>query len=71
MSLQNRVRDVRQARGLTQQALAQATGVTRQTIIALEKGGYTPSVSLALRLARALNTPVEELFWLEGKAETR
>ncbi len=67
MALQNRVRSARQARGLTQEALARVTGVTRQTIIALEKGGYTPSVTLALRLADTLETTVEKLFWLERK----
>ncbi|HHH82689.1 MAG TPA: transcriptional regulator [Chloroflexi bacterium] len=69
MALQNRVRTARQAHGLTQEALARVTGVTRQTIIALEKGGYTPSVTLALRLADALEMTVEQLFWLERKGE--
>jgi len=69
MALQNRVRIARQAHGLTQEALARVTGVTRQTIIALEKGGYTPSVTLALRLADALEMTVEQLFWLERKGE--
>ncbi len=66
--LKNRVRQTRQDRGLTQEALAQAVGVTRQTIISLEKGGYTPSVALALRLAQALGCRVEDLFWLEKRA---
>ena len=47
---------------LTQEELAQAAGVTRQTIFAIEKGNYTPSVLLALRLARILNHSVEEIF---------
>jgi putative transcriptional regulator len=62
MSVNNRVRERRQQLGLTQVQLAEATKVTRQTIIALEKGGYTPSVELALMIARELNTTVEELF---------
>lgn len=66
--LRNRVRETRQEKGLTQEALAQAVGVTRQTIISLEKGGYTPSVALALRLAHALGCRVEDLFWLEDRA---
>ncbi|TVR00086.1 MAG: transcriptional regulator [Spirochaetaceae bacterium] len=56
------LRDQRTAAGLTQAQLAEAAGVTRQTIIAIEKGNYTPSVLLALKLARILGTAVEELF---------
>lgn len=52
----------RTSRGITQEKLAKAVGVTRQTIIAIEKGNYTPSVLLALRLAKYFNTSVEELF---------
>ena len=50
---------------LTQQKLAEAVGVTRQTIIAIEKGSFNPSVRLALKIARVLNARVEELFELE------
>jgi putative transcriptional regulator len=67
MNLGNRIRDVRLLRGLTQQSLAQAVGVTRQTIIAVEKGTTRPSVELALKLAHVLGTPLPELFWLEDK----
>jgi len=42
-------------------------GTTRQTIIAIEKGGYTPSVALALKLASAVDVPVQDLFWLEER----
>ena len=52
---------------LTQQDLAERAGVTRQTIIAIEKGSFNPSVKLALKLAKILNTTVEELFVLESK----
>ncbi|CAN5381783.1 helix-turn-helix transcriptional regulator [soil metagenome] len=55
---------IRKAADLTQADLADAVGVTRQTIIAIEKGNYTPSVLLALKLAQALSKKVEELFWL-------
>ncbi len=68
MQLQNRVRELRRQRGLTQERLAQGVGVTRQTIISIEKGGYTPSVKLALSLAAALQVPLEELFWLQGES---
>jgi putative transcriptional regulator len=65
--VKNRVRQIRLACEFTQEALAQKVDVSRQTIIALEKGSYTPSVQLALRLAIALGTTVEELFWIESK----
>jgi putative transcriptional regulator len=65
MQVSNRVREVRSAADLTQAALAEMVGVTRQTIISIEQVGYTPSIKLGLQLARALQTPVEELFWLE------
>ncbi len=64
--LRSRLRSVREAAELTQASLAERTGVTRQTIIAIERGGYVPSLALALVLARELSTPLDELFWLEG-----
>ena len=64
-TLQNRLRDHRQRRSLTQKMLAESVGVTRQTIIAVEQGRFAPSVRLALQLAKALETPLEELFWIE------
>jgi putative transcriptional regulator len=60
----NCVEKMRLQADLTQVALAEKVGVTRQTIIAIEKGDYTPSVSLALRLAKVFKTPVEDLFTL-------
>ncbi|OYV74460.1 MAG: transcriptional regulator [Gemmatimonadetes bacterium 21-71-4] len=51
---------------LSQAQLAQMVRVSRQTIIAIERGDYSPSVRLALQLARALGTTVEELFQLEA-----
>jgi putative transcriptional regulator len=60
----NRVREVRSERGLTQDRLAQAVGLTRQSIIAIEKGRFTPSIHTALALAAALGTVVDDLFWL-------
>lgn len=67
MELHNHLREFRLQRDLTQEALAKMVGVTRQTIIAIEKGGYTPSVKLALELAQSLEAPIEELFWLDKK----
>ena len=50
---------------MTQEDLALALGVTRQTIIAMEKGNYTPSVLLALKIARYFKKPVESIFRVE------
>jgi len=63
--LRNSLRQRRTAADLTQAALAERVGVTRQTIIAIERGGYVPSVALALLLATELSIAVERLFWLE------
>ena len=66
--LHNRVRYHRFLNGeISQAVLAERTGVSRQTIVAIERGNYNPSVELALRLARALSAQVEELFQLEGE----
>ena len=53
------------ADGMTQQDLADRVGVTRQTILSIEKGKYSPTIGLALRLAREFGVTVEELFELE------
>ena len=67
-SLCNCVRELRtNQEGLTQQVLADQVGVTRQTIVALEAGAYTPSLALALRIAHAFDRTVEEVFWLDGQ----
>lgn len=59
----NQIRRLRFERGeMTQQALADACGVTRQTIIALEAGRYAPSLELAFRIARAFRVGVEDVF---------
>jgi putative transcriptional regulator len=65
MKLNNRLRDVRRENNFTQEALADAVEVTRQTIIAIEKGKFGPTVTLALALAHVLKVRVEDLFWLE------
>jgi putative transcriptional regulator len=66
MTVRNRVRYHRFVRGEISQAdLAEKVGVSRQTIVAIEKGNYNPSVELALRLSTALGATVEELFQLE------
>lgn len=63
-SIQNQVSVLRIKAGLTQEELARAVEVSRQTIIALEKGNYTPSILLALKLAQHFAVPVEQLFTL-------
>jgi putative transcriptional regulator len=64
MSLHNRLKEIRNQKGLTQETLARVVGVTRQTIIAVEQGKFVPSVKLALELSVALETPLEQVFWL-------
>jgi putative transcriptional regulator len=63
--LANRIKEKRGELGLTQAELAERCGVTRKTVNTVENGVFTPSALLAIKLARALNVPVEELFWLE------
>jgi putative transcriptional regulator len=58
----NTVYTLRTKKGLTQGELAQILGVTRQTVISIEKGNYTPSVLLALKIASAFKVPVEDIF---------
>lgn len=60
----NKLSQFRRDRKLTQVELAQEVGVTRQTIIAMEKGNYTPSVALALKIAYFFEEPVESIFKL-------
>jgi putative transcriptional regulator len=61
----NAVKEARSKRGITQAELAATVNVSRQTIISVESGRYVPSVALALKIARALNQNVEQLFFLE------
>jgi len=61
----NRIRDYRAEHGLTQDELAQAVGVSRQSIISIERGRYIPSLNLALRFARYFQCSMDELFKLD------
>lgn len=62
----NHVRKLRFNQGeMTQQQLADLVSVTRQTIVAIEKGNYSPSLELALRIARVFGVTLEEVFYLE------
>jgi putative transcriptional regulator len=71
VTVENRLRELRLEHEMTQQSLATRVGVTRQTILAIEGGGYVPSVRLALLLAEALARPVEEIFWLPDEKRRR
>ena len=62
--LGNRLKAHRSDAGLTQAELAAVVGVSRKTINTVENGVFTPSTTLALKLSRALNAPVEALFFL-------
>ena len=64
--LGNRVRVARAERDLSQDALARAVGVSRNTISSIETGRYTPSALLAFRIAEVLGVPVTTVFWIEG-----
>lgn len=60
--MRNKVKVLRAERDLTQEALANAVGVSRQAIIAVEAGKYDPSLPLAMRIARFFERPVEQVF---------
>ncbi len=64
-AVENSVMELRQARGVTQEELARALEVSRQTISALEKGNYTPSVLLALKIAKYFHEDVDSIFALK------
>ncbi len=68
-SIQNEIRRLRFERGeMTQQSLAERAGVTRQTIIAIERARYSPSLELAFKIAAALGTPLQDVFrYVDGE----
>ena len=61
-TLINHVKELRTQREISQEKLASMVGVTRQTIISLEKGSYIPSLLLAMRVSEALDAPIEIIF---------
>ncbi|MDM7862176.1 helix-turn-helix transcriptional regulator [Alteromonas sp. ASW11-36] len=64
MALSNKIRECRFfANEMTQQELALAVGVTRQTIMAIEKGKYSPSLEVAFKIAAVFNKNLDEVFW--------
>lgn len=65
MPILNDIKKLRLAKDVTQEQLAGAVNVSRQTIVAIEKGNYTPSLMLAMQLARFFKVSVEELFRIQ------
>ena len=63
--MKNRMEERRKGRGMTQQQLAAALGVSRQTIISLESGKYNPSILLAHSIARLFDARIEDIFIFE------
>lgn len=69
--INNNIRKLRfYANEMTQQELADKTGVTRQTIVAIENGKYSPTLELAFRIARVFNSPLEEVFSFSDEENT-
>lgn len=62
MPIRNQIRELRAARQMTQQELADRVGVTRQTVIAMEQDKYSPSLETAFRVAKALDVPFDRCF---------
>lgn len=67
--MKNRIKELREAAGWTQQELALRLRVTRQTILAIENDKYNPTLALACKLARALGRPIEEIFQYEPEGD--
>lgn len=63
MEVKNRIKELRARSNLTQKDLSEKVGVTRQTIIALEKGTYVPSLLLAMNVAEVFQEPIEKIFF--------
>jgi putative transcriptional regulator len=63
--MKNKIKELRLVRSLTQEKLAEAVGVRRETIVFLEQGKYNPSLNLAYRISEVLKTPIEKVFNLK------
>lgn len=68
--MKNKVKLARAKAGLTQQQLADQVGITRQTVSLIEKGNYNPSLKLCLQICYAVNSKLDEIFWID-KEEIR
>ena len=64
--IRTRIKELRARYNLTQEALAEKVGITRQTMLYLEKGRYNPSLLLAYRVAKVLQSSIDEVFTIEG-----
>ena len=72
MPLLNRLKEYRSSKGINQTELGKLAGVSRQTISLIERGDYSPSVTLALKIARIFQVSVEDIFmYEEDEDETR
>jgi len=65
--MKTKIKELREKRNLTQEALAEKVDVTRQTILFLEKGKYNPSLRLAYKIAKVLNADIDEIFSFEDE----
>jgi putative transcriptional regulator len=68
--LKTKMKELREKLGITQENLAEKVDVTRQTILFLEKGKYNPSLRLAYRISRQLNTKIEDIFSFDDEIIT-
>lgn len=65
--MKNRLRELREQRGLTQQRLSELLNISRQTVISLESGRYNPSIVLAHRIAATFGLIIEQVFLFDGE----
>ena len=65
--MKTKIKELREKRNLTQEALGEKVDVTRQTILFLEKGKYNPSLRLTYKIAKALNSKIEDVFSFEDE----
>lgn len=69
--MENRIRDLRITNNLTQEQLSEKVGVSRQSIVAIERGKYNPSLKLAFKIANEFGLPIEEVFiFQKGERES-
>ena len=68
-AIRNQIRELRGAREMTQQQLADEVGVTRQTVIAIEQDKYSPSLETAFKVAIAFGVPIEQCFQYDPKGK--
>lgn len=69
MKVINHIKEIRQQRGITQVKMAEDLQITRQTVNAIEKNKYNPSLELALKLIDYFDVPIEEMFYLDKSEE--